>query len=60
MLPRVRVIFRSLCRTSENMLSIGLVEISVLRSSAGTFRRCTVNSSLNERWCLKYGQVDKW
>jgi hypothetical protein len=34
---RVRVIFRSLCRTKEKMLSIGLVDISVLRSRAGTF-----------------------
>ena len=31
-LPRVRLRFRSLCRTSENMLSTGLVDMSVLRS----------------------------
>ena len=45
MLPRVCVIFRSLCRTKENMLSIGLVDSSLLRSSAGTFSRCSVYNS---------------
>ena len=38
--------FFSQARTRENKLSIGLVECNVLRSSAGTFNRCKVSSSL--------------
>lgn len=48
MLPRMHIIFRSLCRTSENRRSIGLVDISVWRSSANPFSRCTVNSFSND------------
>ena len=44
-LPRVRVIFRSLYRTNENRLSIGLVDSSVVRSNAGTFSRWSVSNS---------------
>ena len=45
--PCVRVMFRSLCRTSKNRLSIWLVDSSVWLTKAGTVSRCTANSSSN-------------
>jgi hypothetical protein len=46
-LPRMRLMFRSLCQASGNLLSIELVDVSVLRSQAGIFSRSSVNSSSN-------------
>jgi len=39
------MIFRSLCRTNENRLSIGLVDSSVFRSSAGPYSQWSVSNS---------------